>query len=878
MTNSNLSEMVEGLDALTGGALSASTASERATRIKEWLTSNPPVEQLQAAFKELSLRDKGAAKHIRAQLDEIRRTKNQESATLEWQNKAEKILSQPKFNMADGLAWLRDAPKVNISLAQEPFLTLKNQLGQSIKGIEDVQRRVQVQAEAAVLLAQRVEVLSAKPWRTALNLKDGLHQDVLRWKSQAESITNDQHWINIGVKFPNLLESSKVQLLLVFDAFQATLTQAQEASEDLKKPLPSVPVWAEEIVAARTSLNPNDSASLVAPNNSNNVTTNAVLRNLLQQLDLDMSQGHSKATSSSAHNLRLAFKEHSRAIDDTLRAQISASLDQASKLSDWQRWRANQLRNNLVSTAEDLLKKNEGITPQKLQEILRDLREQWRQTDQGGAPNHVLWKKFDEACSKAYKEVDEWLEKTKAESGQRQQVRLSLIDELKNWSKQQKTSVESDWKEYGRHLHEFSEQWRAAGHIGDKLFYDLHAQWKESMAAARAPLDAVQANNLNERHDLIAQAEKLSQTGDFNVEEVRSLQTRWKELSQEVVIDRKNEQKLWNLFREQLDKAFENKTKLREQSQVISLSAHDQAVSQAARAVRDACQSRDVSIIQATLSSLNNIMQGSIPELAQQVIPIATTPISSEITESLNSNVKNDVLHEEQKYNNSSTEESYSNLITPFVATSSTKKIVAMRGDDRPNANKNTVIQSSHSDKNKVPRKDGRFDSKNKNDTRLPTPRLADSVFRSQKEASDQAKILLKQLSQQVHGQSFDILQEAWEKRDGTLLPTAQQFGVKAVTNLVRSNWLLALENKYPSKLDSETALLRLEIAADIPTQAEYQVARRQLQMQLLTKRNDPGPKETWTEDVANAISSKYTQKDGGRLSKAVKQLLSSRY
>jgi ATP-dependent RNA helicase SUPV3L1/SUV3 len=43
---------------------------------------------------------------------------------------------------------------------------LKARLAERVKGIEDLQHRVQVQREAAVLLAQRIEVLSTKSWRT----------------------------------------------------------------------------------------------------------------------------------------------------------------------------------------------------------------------------------------------------------------------------------------------------------------------------------------------------------------------------------------------------------------------------------------------------------------------------------------------------------------------------------------------------------------------------------------------------------------------------------------------------------------------------------------------------------------------------------------
>ena len=51
-----------------------------------------------------------------------------------------------------------------------------------MKTIEDLQHRVQVQREAAVLLAQRIEVLSTKPWQDAQAALEALSADVGRWR------------------------------------------------------------------------------------------------------------------------------------------------------------------------------------------------------------------------------------------------------------------------------------------------------------------------------------------------------------------------------------------------------------------------------------------------------------------------------------------------------------------------------------------------------------------------------------------------------------------------------------------------------------------------------------------------------------------------
>ena len=239
------------LDTLTGGAFSAPTSGERAARVREWLSGNPSVEQMQEVFRELSGRDKGAAKLLREKLDEIKRSRGQEAIAAEWAEKAQGLLAQAKLNIADAMAWQRDAAKAGAPLSREPLATMKAQLADRIKGIEDLQHRVQVQREAAVLLAQRIEVLSTKSWRDAQAAAQALATDVPDWQAQAQALLADPNWISVDTKFPPLLDASRNQLQAVWEAFQSALAQAVAAASDPSAPLPPVPVWADELRMAR---------------------------------------------------------------------------------------------------------------------------------------------------------------------------------------------------------------------------------------------------------------------------------------------------------------------------------------------------------------------------------------------------------------------------------------------------------------------------------------------------------------------------------------------------------------------------------------------------------------------------------------------------
>jgi hypothetical protein len=86
-----------------------------------------------------------------------------------------------------------------------------------------------------------------------------------------------------------------------------------------------------------------------------------------------------------------------------------------------------------MAKAQALLDKPLG--GRKQQETLRTLREQWKTSDQGGAANHALWKRFDEACNQAYKVVEAWLEKTREqqEASRAQRGIGSEVLEVEMW-------------------------------------------------------------------------------------------------------------------------------------------------------------------------------------------------------------------------------------------------------------------------------------------------------------------------------------------------------------------------------------------------------------------------------------------------------------
>lgn len=881
------------LDELTRGAFSAQTSSERAACLREWLATDPGVESLQQVFKELSSKDKGAAKLLREKLDEIKRNKNQASIAQDWAEKAQALLDLPKLNLADALAWQRDAAKAGAPLSKDPLAGLKTQLAERVRGIEDLQHRVQVQREAAVLLAQRIEVLSTKPWKDALAAQASLSADVPNWLQEAQALTADICWPSVDLKFPSLLESSQAQLSLVWDAFGSAMAQAVAASEDASATLPQVPVWADELRLARGEL-VHTPAKPAKPKVDPEVRAHAVamVREALDKLELEVAQGHGKASAGAANGLRLALREFGPLVDDRLDKRAHSALLAAGELEGWQRWRADQLREELVAKAESLLKRPEGqaIGGRKMQENLRHLREQWKLTDQGGVPNHGLWKRFDEACNDAHKVVEVWLEKLKAESAENKAQRLALIAELQAWAQANRTALDDDWKGFARVLHQFGETWRNAGHIGEKVFAELAPQWKATMDDASAPLKDLQKQSLLVRHALIEEARLMGADPLLRMDALKALQQRWQHEAHAVPLDRRQEQKLWDAFRKPIDEAFERKSAERANAEK-ALGERDRVVMQASKALQAANASGDAQRIKAAMAELDAALHGQAQAKADLVAkaevdandqpkPMAQQP----------DNDQDGGPELENQTPNTDQLDAAGATSAPASAPVPRKPVVAMRGDDRPGMKKEVPAAPMRGGKpgdrgERTPRPGGR-DAHGQGmgagrggarDTRPPrgeqvdAQRLGDVAFRAQRDALEQAQFALRKLAAQAHGEALTQLLSAWEKRDPELVPSAQEFGSR-VSAPTRGAWAKSLGQAAAA--GQGTALLRLEMAAEVPTPAEFLSDRRMLQLQLLTKRNDPTPAQTVAQDVAAVLAQAFDAAQARRLQNILKVLL----
>lgn len=892
------------LDVVTGGAFSAPTSGERTARIREWLATEPGLEQMNEVFKELSQRDRGAAKPLKEKLDEHKRQKAQENIAAEWAQKAQALIGQSRLNLADAMAWQRDAARAGAPLSREPLAGLKLALAERVKAIEDLQHRVQVEREAAVLIAQRIEVLSTKSWREAQHQADALKADVAQWQDQSQALSADGQWPSVEPKFPPMLDASRVQLQIVWDAFEAALAQAAAADADKAAALPAVPVWADELRLARgepAAAKAEQDAQANQAAQERRAKAQAEMERVLAVLERELTEGHGKATPKAAADVRNLLKSQGRLIGPELDAKAHAVLAQAGELEDWQRWRADQLREELVKKAEALLQPPEGqrMGGRKMQETLRALREQWKTTDQGGQANHALWKRFDAACTEAHKTVETWLTQVRQQADAHKAQRLAIIEDLKAWTAAH--AGNTDWKAQLRDLHAFSERWREAGHLSEKAFADLQPVWKAAMHEAHAGVEAEQAQSVARRQALIEEAVALGAAPMLRIDAVKALQQRWQAEAQAVPLERKFEQKLWDAFRKPIDEAFARKSSERERESQ-ALNEHDQRVLDASKALDAASARGDAAQIRTCMAALEAALRGQAIAAAAPVSAPAA-PAAAAPAPAAESAGEPQGLAAEQGAGETDAAAPAAPAETGAAETTEAaapaepaapakpavppKKIVAVRGDDRPGMRK--AEPAGRDDRRGPGGRDGRGgdrpgfggrgDSRDGRDSRgferepreARGPRLGDAAFRAQRNALEQAEAALRKLAAQAHGEVLTQLMGAWEQRDATQLPGTQALGGR-VNAGARSAWaqsLAAAASAVPAE-----PLLRLEMAAEVPTPAEQLDARRMLQLQLLTRRHEAPPAETWAQDVARVLAGPFDAAVARRLQTVLKALL----
>ncbi len=866
---------LQDLNALTSGAFSATQSQERTALLKAWLQTQPALGDLVKVHREMSGRDKGAAKVLKEAMDALKREHHQEELASEWSDKAQQVLAQHPFVMGNALAWIRDAAKAGAPLSKEPLATLKAQLSERIKSVEDLQQQCMVQREGVHLLMQRMDNLSAREWVHAQAGLAAVKEDVAQAVKALDQLVHHADWPHVDLRFPPQVEQSRQLLWAAWQAFDEAGHIAHTAEQDPQAPLPAVPAWAESIERLR---NPSAAAAQPTPQAAPTPTSPAAAKPEPTPEEIAQRQA--------VHAQRLELLQQAQALTRWVAKPTESKPDAepAPQASAPEETPAEPPAEPPEAPAQTPAEAGSEPTPgtsdghweaalplRQIQQQLRALREAWKALDHQAPVHHGLWRKFDQACNRAYPFVKSWLGEIKEQNQSHLAQRESLIQSVQDWTA--KLGDAPDWKQVQRDLNQFVEQWRHCGHLNEKAFSQILPRWKAALKAAEAPLQAVTRDNIAERKRLIDEAKALSEQTPLPIDAIKDLQSRWQQVSQHIAIDRRLSQKLWEAFRQPIDEAFARNPKpARHAARPAAgsrapLSPHEQAVMAATQALEQAIAERDAARIQAARDALQAALRPPAAQAAPTAAPAPAMQAAAEAGDVADVTEGEAAPAATQAAEMSEAAPAAEAPVVKPAPAPAPKRVVAVRGDDRHK----TERAATEGHRRDRPQGPGRAFGR---DGEARGPRLSDAVFGAQRQALEKADKAMRMLSAQAHGEHLRQLMHSWQARDAEQLPSAKELG-KGLESAKWQAWKTAVAS--PAKAVDATPWIRLDIAAGLPTPASDQAQRRAYQLQLLTQRHAATPEQTWPDEVAKVLASAHSEAGEKRLQDALKVLLARR-
>ncbi|WGZ93327.1 MAG: DUF349 domain-containing protein [Candidatus Thiothrix putei] len=235
------------------------------------------------------------------------------------------------------------------------------------------------------------------------------------------------------------------------------------------------------------------------------------------------------------------------------------------EIQDWRRWGTDQVRKQLIETAEHL-RADEELDPQERAKKIHSLREEWRKLSQlEPGQQHTLWKAFDANATAAYEPSKQYFaEQAQQRSANLEQrnticAQLETLNAATDWE-------HADWRELQTTMNECRKQWKAAGTVSHKDWKSVNERFNNAMDALETHLKVERNRNWQERTQLLEQAKALLDSPNTAqaIEQAKVLQTQWHITLSSRPAD---EQRLWKQFREPMDTLFARAREERQQQQ-----------------------------------------------------------------------------------------------------------------------------------------------------------------------------------------------------------------------------------------------------------------------------------------------------------------------
>ena len=401
-----------------------------------------------------------------------------------------------------------------------------------------------------------------KQWNQALELASANNASIKAFTLADEGVKQQLQLLS---EFGSL--QSQVALLTV-DATDAT--QNEEQSEEKKfsgqqtayktvkvrlqtaSVLPSTMV-PQQVVDARKILADHD--KYWADKKQVEINRQRHINALISQANQAMEKGLSRDAAGIRRTLERKLSEFGK-----LPAAMTAKVEQLDgalgKLLDWKNFAVEPKQQQLIDQMEALT--NSQDNPEALASKIRRLQDQWKLLSKD-SQDQQLWEVFHTLAEQAYQPCKIYYEQKSEIRRSNIEKRRILIGQLNDYVAAQTWEGEGsesiDWKLTEKLIGTAIKEWQSYAPTDRDANKPLQKKFDRLLDSLREKLSSHQQHNAERKQQLIAQVDALLEISDKRAatEKVKNLQAQWKQVG---VVARKQEQKLWRLFRVSCDAVF----------------------------------------------------------------------------------------------------------------------------------------------------------------------------------------------------------------------------------------------------------------------------------------------------------------------------------
>ena len=273
---------------------------------------------------------------------------------------------------------------------------------------------------------------------------------------------------------------------------------------------------------------------------------------------------------------------------------------QLLKLRGWARWGSDQARQQLIAQVEELALGQDDVD--SLSKAIVKLREEWKSLDAHGAATRSLWTQFNAAAERAYAPVAAHRAELAAKREAARLAKEALCLEWENWLAQ--ISWEhADIRVVQAMRQQICDAWRSAAAAGMREERGLRKRYEAVLASVDANIDAARRREVSRCESLISAAEALRQLASLRqaIEEIKTLQQRWRDEALSVRLPRAEQELLWQRFRNACDAVFARRSEEKQQ-QNAQRAQRAEAAQQRLAELEAMLDSKDIAAVQQCLA------------------------------------------------------------------------------------------------------------------------------------------------------------------------------------------------------------------------------------------------------------------------------------